>query len=180
MLPASGPSTPAGTALWLPLATFAGYAVFWSGVCVGFVNLGSGCVRARPLVRCIELENAGCMHSTQPQLVLLGLAEPPSFSPPCFPFCLYAPLAEFVLASPVARARDAHNARDRAYGGGGVDEHAREEEGLSEGSEEAAQATAHGGRRGGIGGWRGDGTTAARQPAPLQGGQFARFCCRCI
>lgn len=102
MLPASGPSTPAGTALWLPLATFAGYAVFWSGVCVGFVNLGSGCVRACPFVCCIELEHG--MHSTQPQLVLLGLAEPPSFLPPCFPFCLYAPPAEFVWASPVARA----------------------------------------------------------------------------
>lgn len=51
MLPAEGiPDNEAGAATWVRAATFAGYAVFWSGVSVGLTNLGSGYVGARSIL----------------------------------------------------------------------------------------------------------------------------------
>lgn len=52
-VPSDGlPTSEAALANWLRVATFAGYAIFWSGVSVGFTNLGSGI--------CVGVAGSGC------------------------------------------------------------------------------------------------------------------------
>lgn len=46
------PTTEQGLDNWLRVATFAGYAIFWSGVSVGLTNLGSGI--------CVGVAGSGC------------------------------------------------------------------------------------------------------------------------